>query len=294
MLGLWYHGMWGRPPGRTFGDMDWGSDTSTFFREEIEFPFFDAFVRGDGKPDLPEAYVFDSGAKKWSKFDEWPPAAATETKLFFRRGKSLTIYDAPKTAQGFDQYVSDPARPVPSEGGVLARRTREYMINDQRFAAGRPDVLVYQTETLENDVTLVGSVFADLFVELTTTDADFVVKLIDVFPPDAGDTLANYQMLVRAEIFPARYRYSFQNPKPMPVGEVELVSYELPGVFHTFKKGHRLMVQVQSSWFPLAAMNPQTFVNIFKAQASDYVKSTVRIHRNAIHPSVVRVGRIAS
>ena len=294
VLGPWSHGMWGAPPGRTFGDMDWGSDTSTFFLGEIEFPFFDAFLRGDGKPDLPEAYMFDSGAKKWAQFDHWPPKSLQETSFYFRRGKSLSIGGAPTAPQGFDQYVSDPKRPVPSgEGGVLARPGGTYMINDQRFAAGRPDVLVFQTEPLEEDVTLAGPVYADLYVELSTTDADFVVKLIDVYPPDAGETLANYQMLVRAEIMPARYRNSFQNPKPMRVGEVELVSYEMPGVFHTFKKGHKIMVQVQSSWFPLAARNPQQFINVFKAEADDYVSSTIRIHRSSLHPSRLRIGRLA-
>lgn len=292
VLGPWYHGMWARAPGRTFGDMDWGSNTSEFFQEQIEWPFFDAFLRGDGKPDLPEAYVFDSGAKKWSKFDQWPPAAIKETSLYLRRGKSLAIDDMPDSAQGFDQYVSDPKKPVPSEGGVLASRTREYMINDQRFASGRPDVLVYQTKPLEEDVTLAGPMFADLFVELTTTDADFVVKLIDVYPTDPGNKLSDYQMLVRGEIMPAKYRHSFQNPIAMTPGKVELVSYELPGIFHTFKKGHRIMVQVQSSWYPLAAMNPQTFGNIFKATAEDYVPTTIRIHRSTVRASRIRIGRL--
>ncbi|MCH8979993.1 MAG: CocE/NonD family hydrolase [Armatimonadetes bacterium] len=290
VIGPWMHGGWKAPRGRFLADMDWGSNTSAFFRNEIEFPFFDAFLQGDGKPDLPEAYMFDSGAKKWTKFDQWPPKSLQETSFYFRRGKSLSIDVAPTALQGFDQYVSDPKNPVPSDGGIQTVYT--HMISDQRFVAARPDVLVLQTEPLEQDVTLAGPVFADLYVELSTTDADFVVKLIDVFPPDAGDTLANYQMLVRGEIMPARYRNSFQNPKPMPVGEVELVSYELPDVYHTFKKGHRIMVQVQSSWFPIVARNPQQFINIYEAQEEDYVSSTIRIHRSAQHPSRLRVGRL--
>ena len=293
VIGPWSHGMWAGGTGKIFGDMDWGSNTSTFYRDEIEFPFFDAFLRGDGRPNLPEAYMFDSGAKVWAKFDQWPPRTRT-ANLYFRRGKSLTMDVAPSDAQGFDQYVSDPARPVPSEGGILSSRTAVYMINDQRFADGRPDVLTFQTPVLTDDVTVAGPVFADLWAELTTTDADFVVKLIDVQPSTAEGKLADYQMLVRGEIMPARYRNSFQNPSAMTAGKAELVSYELPGVFHTFKKGHRIMVQVQSSWFPLAAMNPQQFMNHFKAKAEDYVPTTVRLHRSAEMPSRVRFGVLAA
>lgn len=291
VLGPWYHGMWASGRGQTFGDQDWGSNTSTFYQDEIEFPFFDAFLRGNGQPNLPEAYLFDSGAKQWVKFDQWPPARAQETSYYFMRNKSLAV-DKPADASAFDEYVSDPKRPVPSEGGTLAARTREYMINDQRFAFTRPDVVSYQTPVLAKDVTVVGPVFADIWTEITTTDVDLVVKVIDVFPASAGDKLANYQMLVRGEIMPARYRYSFQNPVPMPPGKPSLVSYELPGVFHTFKAGHRIMVQVQSSWFPLARMNPQQFVNIFTAKAEDYVPTTVRLHRSADNASRVKFGTI--
>lgn len=290
VMGPWYHGMWASGQGQRFGDQDWGSNTSTFYQDEIEFPFFDAFLRGDGKPNLPEAYVFDSGAKKWSRFDQWPPKGVTMTPAYFQRGKVLALRNAPTDAQGFDTYVSDPKNPVPSEGGVLASRTREYMLNDQRFAFTRSDVLSYQTPVLSEDVTVVGPMFADLWVDLTTTDADFVVKLIDVFPASAEGKMANYQMLVRGEIMPARFRKSFQNPKPLVPGQADLVSYELPGVYHTFKKGHRIMVQVQSSWFPLAAMNPQQFVNHFTAKAEDYVPTTVRLHRASERASRVRLG----
>ncbi len=290
VMGPWYHGMWASGLGQRFGEMDWGSNTSRFFQDEIEFPFFDAFLRGDGKPNLPEAYMFDSGSKQWSKFDMWPPTNLRMTSAHFNRGHVLNLGAAPSDSQGFDQYVSDPKNPVPSDGGVLASRTREYMLNDQRFANGRPDVLSYQTPVLSEDVTVVGPLFADLWADLSTTDADFVVKLIDVFPSDAAGKLADYQMLVRGEIMPARYRNSFQNPKPMTVGQADLVSYELPGVFHTFLKGHRIMVQVQSSWFPLARMSPQQFVNPFTAKSEDYVPTTIRLHRSSERASRVRLG----
>jgi putative CocE/NonD family hydrolase len=293
VMGPWYHGMWAQPPGRRFHDQDWESDTSKFYQDEIEFPFFDAFLRGNGRPNLPEAYMFDSGAKRWVKFDQWPPPAAKSSSAYFQRGHSLSLDRSPGDDQGFDQYVSDPKNPVPSEGGVLASRTRNYMLADQRFAFARPDVLSYQTEPLPSDVTVAGQVFADLWSQITTTDADFVVKLIDVFPSDAEGVLKDYQMLVRGEIMPARNRHSFQNPKPMAPGVPELVSYELPGVFHTFRRGHRIMVQVQSSWFPLAAMSPQQFVNVFKAKAEDYVPTTVRIHRTTERPSRVRFSVLA-
>jgi putative CocE/NonD family hydrolase len=237
--------------------------------------------------------MFDSGAKRWVKFDQWPPPAAKSSSAYFQRGHSLSLDRSPGDDQGFDQYVSDPKNPVPSEGGVLASRTRNYMLADQRFAFARPDVLSYQTEPLPSDVTVAGQVFADLWAQITTADADFVVKLIDVFPSDAEGVLKDYQMLVRGEIMPARNRHSFQNPKPMAPGVPELVSYELPGVFHTFRRGHRIMVQVQSSWFPLAAMSPQQFVNVFKAKAEDYVPTTVRIHRTTERPSRVRFSVLA-
>ena len=291
VMGPWYHGMWARGDGQKFGDQDWGSNTSQFYQDEIEFPFFDAFLRKNGRPGLPEAYMFDSGAKTWSKFRYWPPRTRT-TSFYFARNKALAMDAPPTDAQGFDQYTSDPKSPVPSDGGILASRTREYMLSDQRFAFARPDVLSFQTPVLSRDVTVAGPVFADLWAELTTTDADFVVKLIDVFPSSSAGVLADYQMLVRGEIMPARYRNSFQNPSAMTVGKAELVSYELPGVFHTFKKGHRIMVQVQSSWFPLARMSPQQFVNVFTATAADYVPTTVRLHRSAEMPSRVRVGEL--
>ena len=292
VMGPWYHGMWASPQGQTFGDMDWGSNTSKFFQDEIEFPFFDAFLRGDGKSGLPEAYVFDAGNKAWSKFKEWPPKGANETSLYFQGGHSLS-FSAPTDSIGADEYVSDPKSPVPSEGGVLRSRTREYMLNDQRFASARSDVLSYETPALDHDVTMAGPVNADLFAELSTTDADFVVKLVDVFPSDAGGKLNDYQMLVRGEIMPSRYRKSFQNPQPMPPGTTELVSYTLPGLFYTFKKGHHIMVQVQSSWFPLAAMSPQQFVDVYTARAEDYVPCTVRLHREAAHPSRIRFGSLS-
>ncbi len=290
VMGPWYHGMWASGRGQTFGDHDWGSNTSTFYQDEIEFPFFDAFLRGDGKPDLPEAYMFDSGAKQWAKFDKWPPQSTSVTSLHFRSQKLLAVNSRPMEEQGYDEYVSDPKNPVPSDGGVLSARTREYMVNDQRFASARADVISFTTQPLAEDMTVAGPVFADLWAELSTQDADFVVKLIDVFPSTFEGKLADYQMLVRGEIMPARFRKSFQNPKPMPVGQPELVSYELPGVFHTFKKGHRIMVQVQSSWFPLAAMNPQSFVNHFRATESDFVPSTVRVHRSRQNASRLRLG----
>lgn len=288
VLGPWYHGMWASGRGQTLGDHDWGSNTSTFYQDEIEFPFFDAFLRGDAKPDLPEAYVFDSGAKKWSKFAAWPPSSNTRSVYFGPEG-SLAI-DKPSTSTSATaSYVSDPKNPVPSDGGVLSSRTREYMVNDQRFASARKDVLSFTSPVLTSDLTACGPVFADLWVQLSTQDADFVVKVIDVFPSTSPGKLADYQMLVRGEIMPARYRKSFQNPQPMPVGAPELVSFELPGIFHTFKAGHRVMVQVQSSWFPLAAMNPQSFVNQFTATETDFVPSTVIVHSSSTYPSRVRL-----
>jgi hypothetical protein len=195
------------------------------------------------------------------------------------------------------EYISDPMKPVPYTDGFHTRRTSEYMTDDQRFASRRPDVLVYESEVLDEDITLTGPITADLFVSLTGTDADFIVKLIDVLPDNtitpANETirvpLGGYQMLVRAEVFRGKYRNSFEKPEPFLPGEITEVKYELPDVAHTFKKGHRIMVQVQSSWFPLVDRNPQKFVNIYKSSEKDFQKATHRIYTNKEYPSHIKV-----
>lgn len=289
--GPWYHGMWAQPPGNTFGDMDWGQPTSTYYQEEIEFPFFDAYLRGNGKSALKGAHVFQTGANVWRTFPQWPPREAKETSLYLQSNKRLTV-DQPSSATGeaYDEYVSDPANPVPYQGGEIKGRTREYMLDDQRFAEKRPDVETYVTAPLTEDMTLAGPINVDLFISCTGTDADFIVKVIDVYPDNAPGKLAGYEMLVRGEVMRSRFRNSYSNPAPLTPNTVEKVSYALPDVFHTFKAGHRLMVQVQSSWFPLVDRNPQQYVNIYRARPSDFQPATIRIFHDQAHPSRLRVG----
>lgn len=289
VMGPWYHGMWAGPAGSRFGDMDWGQPTSTYYQDNIEFPFFDAFLRGNGRPKLPEAQVFETGTNRWRSFPKWPPRETKQTAFYFQPGKGLST-SAPASQTAADSYVSDPANPVPYQGGTIRNRTREYMIDDQRFATSRPDVLSYSTAPMASSLTIAGPVQADLRFTCTGTDCDFVVKVIDVFPDDAPGKLAGYQMLVRAEVFRAKFRDSYQNPQPLTRGRVERLAYELPDVFHTFQKGHRMMIQVQSTWFPLVDRNPQQFLDIYTAKPEDYIPATIQILTSASNPSSVRVG----
>jgi putative CocE/NonD family hydrolase len=291
VMGPWYHGMWAGTKGDTFGDMDWGQPTATYFQDRIEFPFFDACLRGNGRPRQPEAQVFETGANRWRAFSHWPPKESKETALYLLPGKGVGRTPPAGTAgDAFDAYVSDPADPVPYQGGQIKGRTREYMIDDQRFAARRSDVLTYQTPVLTRDFRIAGPITADLCVETTGTDADFVVKVIDVFPDDAPGKLAGYAMLLRADVMRAKFRNSYANPSPLTPGKVETVSFELADVCHTFRPGHRLMVQIQSSWFPRVDRNPQQFEDIYTARPEDFQKATIRIYHSAEHPSHLRVG----
>ena len=299
VLGPWYHGGWERSAdGQYFGDQDFGSNTSLYFQKNIQLPFFNYYLKDKGTMDLPEASIFISGSNQWHKFNEWPPKNTTEKSLYLQANGKLS-FTAPKEETSFDEYVSDPANPVPYQNGVQQQRTREYMLDDQRFASRRPDVKAYQTDVLTEDITLTGPVIANLYSSISTTDADYVVKLIDVFPDDARATnptpytkapiMAGYQMMVRGEIFRGKFRNSFEHPEPFVPGKVTNVKYSMPDVGHTFKKGHRIMIQVQNSWFPLGDRNPQKFVDINKAKDSDFQKSTIRIYHDAKAPSSVKV-----
>jgi len=293
VMGPWSHGMWAGPGGDRLGDQDFGQPTSTYFQNEIEFPFFDAFLRGSGKRGLPAAQVFETGANRWRAFSQWPPREAKPTDFYLLPGKAIGT-TPPTEGDAYDAYVSDPASPVPYQGGVIRGRTDEYMIDDQRFAAARSDVLTYQTAPLASNLTLAGPITADLYVSASTTDADFVVKVIDVFPGDAPGKLAGCQMLARAEVLRAKFRNSYSNPTPLTPLLTEHAAYDLPDIFHTFRKGHRLMVQIQSSWFPLVDRNPQQFMDIYTAKAKDFQTATIHIHRSAAAASHLRVGVLPS
>jgi putative CocE/NonD family hydrolase len=303
VMGPWPHGGWLRTEGSSLGDADFGFPTSTTF-QELELAFFKHHLKGGDKPDLPEALVFETGANRWRRFDTWPPKQVREARLYFQPSGGLTYAPPASTEESFDEYVSDPNKPVPYTQELTTGWAKGYMTEDQRFAARRPDVLVYQMAPLEKDLTLAGPLEAELWVSTTGTDADWVVKLIDVNPgkmPDAspragGDDQdkrdrGGQQTLVRGEPFRGRFRDSYSEPKPFKPGEPTKVRFTINDVFHTFKRGHRVMLQVQSSWFPFIDRNPQTFVpNIFEAKDEDFVRAFHRVYRSAAHPSSLKVG----
>ncbi len=298
VMGPWFHGGWASGDGASLGDIDFGSKTSEFYQREIELPFFDHFLKGAPAGLPPKAYVFETGTDRWRKFNAWPPATVHPGELYLASDQGLQIDSPPdESSNAFDQYVSDPAHPVPSVGYIANTMTRAYMIDDQRFASTRPDVLVYETPPLTRDVTLAGPIEPTLYVSTTGTDSDFVVKLIDVYPDDTPDPspnpkavhLGGYQQLVRGEPFRGKFRQSFSDPKPFTPGKITKIEYTMPDIFHTFRRGHRIMVQVQSSWFPLVDLNPQTFTNIYTAERSQFKPATNRIYRFKTAASALKV-----
>ena len=289
VMGPWFHGGWARSDGDSLGRVQFGSKTAVFYRDEIEFPFFNHWLKGKDDPKLPEAFVFETGTNQWRKEDAWPPKDAQQKMLYLQADGRLG-FDAPREPGApFDEYVSDPAKPVPYIGGQAPGMTREHMVEDQRFAATRTDVLTYQTEVLDADVTLAGPLTASLFVSTSGTDSDWVVKLIDVYPEDypdpdpnpSGVHMGGYQQLVRGEAMRGKFRNSFSKPEPFTPGKREKVEWVMPDIDHAFRRGHRIMVQVQSSWFPLVDRNPQKFVDIYNARLTDFVKATERVYRGA-------------
>jgi putative CocE/NonD family hydrolase len=294
VMGPWAHGAW-EGYGAKLGNIDFGSDTSAYYQKEIEFPFFNHFLKGKGEHNLPEASMFETGTNRWRKFDQWPPAGVDRKKLHFHAGGRLAYELAGEKGEPFDEFISDPKKPVPYTDMVTNVMTREYMTDDQRFASKRPDVVVYQTDELTEDLTLAGPIVANLKVSTTGTDSDWVVKVIDVFPQGAGGggmhPLSGYQMMVRSEVIRGRFRNNFDKPEAFKPGEPTTVKLKLQDVLHTFKKGHRVMVQVCCSWFPLTDRNPQTFVpNIFYAEEKDFVKATQRVYCSPQHPTTIEVG----
>lgn len=279
VMGPWVHGGWSRSPGDKLGAISFGSRTADLFRDAIELPFFLHYLKNAPAPQLPTAYVFETGKNLWQRKDQWPPANAAPKRLYFEARGMLTT-DAPVAAQAFDEYVSDPNDPVPFFARPTLDMEREYMDADQRFVEHRPDVLTYQTAPLTEDLTVAGPISPSLFVSTTGTDSDFVVKLIDVYPADAPNGLGGYEQLVRGEPFRGKFRASFELPQPFPPGQVQRIQFTMPDVYHCFQKGHRIMVQVQSSWFPLTDRNPQTFTDIPTARPDQFVKATERIYRS--------------
>ncbi len=289
VMGPWYHGQWGAMDGSYLGNVQFASNTSDWYRQNIEFVFFDYYLRDKGSIDkINEANIFFSGSNEWKQLPKWPPANSAPQNLYLQKNSSLSFTEN-KTGAAYAEYISDPAKPVPYSENIQLSRTREYMTDDQRFAARRPDVLVFKTDTLAEDITLGGPLVADLMVSISTTDADFVVKLIDVFPDGFAyaipsktkHEMGGYQMLVRGEVMRGKFRNSFERPEAFIPNKPTQVKYTLPDVAHTFKKGHRIMVQVQSSWFPLVDRNPQKFIDIYQAKDTDFQKANIRIYHNA-------------
>lgn len=305
VMGPWYHGQWASKDGTHLGNIQFGSNTAEWYQEHIEVPFFNFYLKGKGAAaDIAEATIFFTGENQWKQLPQWPPANMQQQPLYLQADGKLD-FTKPVTAKSYTEYLSDPAKPVPYTEDVHFNRTINYMSDDQRFAARRPDVAVFETQTLTEDLTLAGPLLAKLVVSTSGTDADFVVKLIDVFPndfhyekdtpsehrrvPSATYPMGGYQMLVRGEIMRGKYRDSFEKPAPFTPDAPTNVSFTLPDVAHTFKKGHKIMVQVQSSWFPLADRNPQVFTDIYHCDDKDFRKADIRIYHDAQHPSLIEL-----
>jgi putative CocE/NonD family hydrolase len=299
VAGPWNHGGWMRANGTALGRIKFGADTAKYFREKIQAPFFARYLKDKPGWDVPEAVTFETGTDAWQVYDEWPPRKLTEDRgLFFREDGRLS-FEAPaaEEASGFDSYMSDPARPVPYRPRPVeptydprGSGWGTWLVGDQRFAHLRPDVLSWETEPLGDDVTITGKITARLYASTTGTDSDWVVKLIDVYPEDdpVEPAMGGFQLMIANEVFRGRFRTSFERPEPLVPGRVTDFTIDLHAADHRFLKGHRIMVQVQSTWFPLIDRNPQTYVeNIFQAKASDYRPATQRVYRSKDHPSSI-------
>jgi putative CocE/NonD family hydrolase len=291
-LGPWTHGQWADDPGESVGPLHFGSATGTYFVRHIELPFFESYLKGDGHSPLPVASVFDTGRNAWSSFDAWPPKESTRESLYLGPHGSLGIgpptAKPDATAAAYDEYVSDPAHPVPFVPDHGVDMDADYMSRDQRFSAGRSDVLTYESEVLAADVTVAGPVSPKLVVSTSGTDSDWVVKVIDVHPGDG------FQELVRGDVMRAKFRKSFSTPVPMQPNEPTRIDFTMPDVYHTFTKGHRILVRVQSSWFPLVDRNPQQFEDIYTARAADFRPATQRVFHSTRHASRIELSVLPS
>ncbi len=296
VMGPWSHGSWSGGDGDKLGNLRFNSKTGVFFREKIELPFFEYHLKGKGDNKQAKAHVFETGSNRWRKFDAWPPKESTAKSLFLHADGKLD-WSAPTETAGFDEYISDPAKPIPYQDKIHVGMAGDYMTVDQRFAARRTDVLVYQTPELTEDLTLAGPIDVELFASTSGTDSDFIVKLIDVYPNDypdldpnpAGVKMGGYQAMVRGDVFRGRYRNSFEKPEAFKPGEPARIHFTMPDACHTFRPGHRMMIQVQSSWFPLIDRNPQKFVDIYQAKEEDFQKATQRVYHDAEKASKVTI-----
>lgn len=294
VMGPWYHGQWNRDDGQFLGPIDFLSKTSEFYTEHVELPFFNHYLKDHPKPDLPEALIFDTGAAEWHRLESWPPEVVETEKLYLRSGGRLSIEPDQEEEGSFAEFISDPARPVPYTARMTQWYAKDYMLEDQRFASRRPDVLVYQTDPLNEDFTVAGPIEVSLVVSTSGTDSDWVVKVIDVYPDDTPDPdpnptqtrLGGYQMLVRGDALRGKFRNSLAVPDPFQPNQITQLNFTLDDILHTFQRNHRIMVQIQSTWFPLIDINPQRFQDIYTAKAEDFQKATQRV----FHSSTLSVG----
>jgi hypothetical protein len=301
VVGPWSHGGWARGAGESLGHITFGTRTSEHFRTAIELPFFNFYLKDKGTLAPAAVTTFETGSNRWRTHDAWPPANAREARLHLRANGRLSFTPPPaEDGDAFDSYISDPQKPVPYTAAVTTTEGSTFVVEDQRFAARRPDVLVYESDVLSEDVTIAGPLEANVQVSTTGTDGDWVVKLIDVFPGNAPDPIPNptgvrmggYQMLLAGDIMRAKFRRSFSTPEPLVPGEVTPLRFPIGHRQHTFRTGHRIMIQVQSSWFPMFDRNPQSFVDIYHAKPTDYQPATQRVYRSSAHPSFVTVRMI--
>jgi len=299
VVGPWIHGGWARTDGSYLGNVSFDIKASIYYRDSIELPFFNYYLKDKGTLNLVEANMFMTGKNEWKKFDEWPPKNIETKKLYIHENEKLT-FDPPKLSEtSFDEFISDPHKPVPFTEDIDFGMTREYMTDDQRFASKRPDVLVYQTEVLENDITMAGPTMAHLMVSTTGGDADWIVKIIDVYPANSSDNqttrkgmkMGEYQQMVRSEVIRGRFRNSYENPAAFTPNKIEKINLELLDILHCFKKGHRIMIQIQSSWFPLIDINPQKYIdNIYLAKKDDFIKASHRVFHQAKNETYIEFG----
>jgi hypothetical protein len=299
VVGPWNHGGWAAGDGKTLGKIPFGSATSRHYREKIQFPWFSHYLKDREAPKQSEAMLFETGSNRWKSYDRWPPREAAARNLYFH-GNGVLSFDAPaedETGPGYDSYVSDPSRPVPYRMRPISPTYpgpawKQWMVEDQRFVHQRPDVLTYETATLAEDVTIAGELKAHLDASTSGTDSDWVVKLIDVYPEDFRDDpeLSGYQLMICGDVLRGRFRQSFQNPRPVEANAITGYDVDLHWRDHCFKKGHKIMVQVQSTWFPVIDRNPQKFVaNIFQAADADYRSAEQRVYHAGGHRSFIRL-----
>jgi putative CocE/NonD family hydrolase len=297
VMGPWLHGGWSRGDGDSLGFVKFNDKTSAYYREKMEFPFFEHHLKGKSDFKPTKAWVFETGTNHWRASDVWPPKGFEPKSFYLHAGGKLELEPGTESSDSFDEYVSDPGKPVPYIDKIAIGMAPEYMVGDQRFAGRRTDVLTFQTGELEKDVTIAGPIQVDLHVSTTGTDSDWIVKVIDVYPSDypdpdpnpAGVKMGGFQQMVRGDVMRGKFRNSLEKPEPFVSGQPTPVKFTMQDCFHTFRSGHKFMVQVQSTWFPLVDRNPQTFVDIYSAKESDFQKATQRIYHSKEMPSRITV-----